>query len=293
MKERGRIAGDGVELEYATWSGAGRPIVCIHGLTASHLNFVGIAERVDGRRPLIAFDLRGRGDSDKPDGPYGMEQHARDVAAAMRALGLGPSVVIGHSMGAYVAAALAADAPELVAGVLLLDGGYLPPLPPGVPQKPLLDSILATMTGRLSQRWSSREAYRAWWRTQPMFEPGDWNAWLDQYIDNDLDADLRAKPFEPGVRADFFDMARTDAVAERLRRVRTPLLMIRAEYGFSRAHTMVMPDAVVRRITDCAPQAEATLVDGTTHYTIALADPGATVVADRLIDFARRCDEAR
>src|SRR5262252_838172 len=103
---RGRVSGDGVELAFGYWPGPGDAVVGIHGLSASHVNFVAVAERLRGRRPLFAVDLRGRGESDKPDGPYGMAQHARDVAAAMRELELPASVVIGHSMGAFVALSL-------------------------------------------------------------------------------------------------------------------------------------------------------------------------------------------
>src|ERR1700704_3177437 len=90
---RGRVPGDGIELNFGFWPGRGDPIVALHGLTASYVKFIGIAERLAGRRPLFALDLRGRGDSDKPDGPYGLAQHARDVAAAMRSLDIGPSVI--------------------------------------------------------------------------------------------------------------------------------------------------------------------------------------------------------
>src|SRR5882762_544842 len=83
---RGRVPGDGIELNFGYWPGRGSPIVALHGLTASYINFIGIAERLAGRRSLFALDLRGRGDSDKPDGPYGLAQHARDVAAAMQLL---------------------------------------------------------------------------------------------------------------------------------------------------------------------------------------------------------------
>ena len=107
---RGRVSGDGVELAFGYWPGRGLPVVALHGLTASHMNFVGIAERLSGRCAFVALDLRGRGDSDKPEGPYGMEQHARDVAESMRAMGLGASIIVGHSMGAFVATALAAQA---------------------------------------------------------------------------------------------------------------------------------------------------------------------------------------
>jgi pimeloyl-ACP methyl ester carboxylesterase len=53
----------------------------------------------------------------------------------MRALGLGPSIVVGHSMGAFVATALAVEVSELVAGLIMIDGGYVPDLPAGVNSK--------------------------------------------------------------------------------------------------------------------------------------------------------------
>src|SRR5271166_4048190 len=126
---QGRLPGDGVELAFGYWPGRGEPVVGLHGLTASHMNFIGIAERLAGRCSLFALDLRGRGDSDKPTGPYGFAQHARDVAVAMRAMGLGPSIVVGHSMGAFVATALAAQEPGLVSGLVLIDGGLVPNTP--------------------------------------------------------------------------------------------------------------------------------------------------------------------
>ena len=95
----GRVPGDGVGLAFGYWPGRAAPVVALHGLTASHMNFIGIAERLAGRCALFGLDLRGRGDSDKPEGPYGLAQHARDVASAMRAMGLGPSIIVGHSDG--------------------------------------------------------------------------------------------------------------------------------------------------------------------------------------------------
>src|SRR5208282_4630339 len=96
---RGRVSGDGVELAFGYWPGRVAPLVALHGLTASYVTFMGVAESMKGRRAIFALDLRGRGDSDKPAGPYGMAQHASDAAAAMHAMGLGASVIVGHSMG--------------------------------------------------------------------------------------------------------------------------------------------------------------------------------------------------
>ena len=118
-------------------------MIAIHGLTATYISYIGVAERLAGRRPLFAPDLRGRGDSDKPEGPYGLAKHARDVAAAMQTLGYGASVIVGHSMGAFVATALAAQNPELVSGIIMIDGGYVPDLPVGVDASQMLDATLA------------------------------------------------------------------------------------------------------------------------------------------------------
>src|SRR4051812_38413930 len=157
---RGKVPGDGITMAWAHWPGTGSTVVGLHGVTASYANFVGIGDRLAGRRPLFAIDLRGRGDTDKPAaGPFGMSQHARDVAAAMRAFGLGDSLVVGHSMGAFVAVALAAEHPELVSGLVLIDGGLPLEPPPGVDVTQLLDVALAPQMARLRTSFPSYDAY--------------------------------------------------------------------------------------------------------------------------------------
>src|SRR3954451_10335701 len=114
---RGHVPGDGITMSWGHWPGSGPTVVGLHGVTASYGNFVGVADRLRGRRPLLALDLRGRGDTDKPEqGPFGMAQHAHDVAAAMRAWDLQDAVVAGRAMAALVAVAIAADCPGLVSG---------------------------------------------------------------------------------------------------------------------------------------------------------------------------------
>jgi lipase len=266
-------------------------VVGIHGITANHLNFAGVAERLAGRRPFLAFDLRGRGDSDKPEGPYGIEQHARDVDAALRALGVGPAVLVGHSMGAYVAAALAARTPERAAGVVMVDGGYTPQAPPGVDLEALLTPVLTPLLERLRMRFPSHEAAKEVWLRKGTFTSEDWNPWLDAYLGHDLQREgsaLRPKALEAAVRFDFFEMARTADVEARLRQVRSPMLVLRAEHGLGRGLPRLMPDAVTDAIRACAPQAELQTVSGTTHYTIAFAEPGLSRVADAIDAFARQ-----
>lgn len=287
-----RVRAGEVELACRLWPGHGPAIVAIHGITASHINFIGIAERLAGRRPLLAFDLRGRGQSDKPKEGYGMQRHARDVAAAMRSLELGRSVVLGHSMGAYIATALAAEFPDLVAGVVMLDGGYLLDLPPGLDLDQLLDALIKPSIERLHATFESRSAYHDFWRNQPTFPTADWGPWVEAYLDYDLGGEppkLQARALEPAVREDFRSMAQKQEVKHRLQAVACPVMVIRAQYGVAPGQPPILPDQVMAEIRECVPSVEEHLIPDTTHYTIALADPGASIVADLVDKFAARC----
>jgi len=71
---------------------------------------------------VLALDFRGHGDSEHAaDGRYDFDDYVGDLGAALAALGGEPPLVIGHSMGGYIAARLAAHAPAAVAGVVITD----------------------------------------------------------------------------------------------------------------------------------------------------------------------------
>lgn len=290
---RGRVPGDGVELAFGFWPGKGQPLVGLHGLTAHYLNFVGLAEALGGRRSLFALDLRGRGDSDKPASPYGMVQHARDVAVAMRAMGMGSSVVVGHSMGAFVATALAAQYPALVSGLVLIDGGYVPEMRIDADAQQGLDALLALRIMQLHQTYPSREAYREFWRNQPHFPPEDWGAWIEAFLDYELGGEppqLRPKAAEEAVREDLAEGLKRAEIIERLQAIRVPVLMLRATSGFAPNQLPLFPDSLASQIRACLPQLEDHVISGTTHYTIMLGKLGAVKVADLVYEFAQRCD---
>lgn len=99
-------AGDGTAIYYETW-GRGEPLLLISGL-ATDLRIWACQRLVFGRRfRCIAMDNRGAGRSEKPDGPYALEQMAADAIAVLDAEGIDRAHVLGHSMGSYVAQMLA------------------------------------------------------------------------------------------------------------------------------------------------------------------------------------------
>lgn len=288
---RGRVSGDGVELAFGYWPGRGNPVVALHGLTASYVNFIGVAERLAGRRPLIAFDLRGRGDSDKPTGPSSIAQHARDVAAAMRAMGLGPSLIVGHSMGAFISTALAMQDPDLVSGLIMVDGGYLLDMPSGIDADPVVDAMLSQRIEQLGDTYPSREAYLEFWRGRPHFPPMDWNSWTEAFLSYEVSGDppnLRPKASQTAVRADVLDTFGKDTIAERLRSVRVPTIMLRATNGFTPGQPQLFPDSVLAEMMDLLPELQEETIPNTTHYTIVLGERGASRIADIIDSFPLR-----
>jgi pimeloyl-ACP methyl ester carboxylesterase len=286
---RGFVDGDGIRLSYGYWPGRGAPILAIHGQTASHMNFGGIADRLGGRRPVFAPDMRGRGDSDKPGDGYTFEQYARDIAAAVRSFGLGPSVVVGHSMGAWIGAALAADHPELVSGLVFIDGGYPVPAPEGVTYEQLFDMLLGPSLARLDRTWTSFEEYLEYWRGVGTVRPEDWTPWWEAYLRNDLAGEppeMRCKPLFAAVKADWFNMADAEAAGERIRRLEAPIRIITAEHGVVWGAPPIQHDENVEIVKGLGRVESATRVAGTTHYTIGFADPGITACAEAIAEFA-------
>jgi len=287
---RGRVPGDGIALAFGYWPGRGAPVVALHGLTSTYVSFMGVAERLGGRRPLFALDLRGRGDSDKPSGPYGMAQHARDVARAMRAFALGPSVIVGHSMGAFIAAALAASEPELVAGLILVDGGFAFPMNEAARKS--FDSGLANRIAQLQQTYPSRQAYRDFWRSQPQFPPEDWSPWTEAFLDYELGGEpprLQPKASPDGVSVDLAEGMKTREINERLEAIRAPVIMLRAEAGFIPSQPPLYPEPVIAEMRSHFPALEVHTMQGTTHYNIVIGNRGATALADLIVDFSKRC----
>ena len=99
----------------------GSPIVLIHGYTASMRWFDDLAPLLSDKHRVIRVDLLGHGGSEKPGAGYGIKDQATAVALALSELGVENATVVGHSLGATVATALAEQSPELAARIVNLD----------------------------------------------------------------------------------------------------------------------------------------------------------------------------
>ena len=116
---------NGVRLAYRHWSGASNaqkpPVVLLHGVLQTGEGMRHLADQLALDREVLVPDLRGRGESDRPNDGYDPPTMADDVAGLIDRLGIEQPALIGRLHGGLVAYHLAARRPELVCGVVLGD----------------------------------------------------------------------------------------------------------------------------------------------------------------------------
>jgi pimeloyl-ACP methyl ester carboxylesterase len=111
---------NGFRMHYVI-AGSGYPLVLLHGWPQSSYEWRKIIPALADRFTVIAPDLRGLGDSDRPITGYDKRTLASDVYALARSLGFSKIGLTGHDWGGVVAYYLAYDHPELVERLMILD----------------------------------------------------------------------------------------------------------------------------------------------------------------------------
>jgi non-heme chloroperoxidase len=120
MESRLRLP-NGIKIEYVEQgSRSGIPLILLHGLSDSWRSYELVLPQLPKSMHAFAISLRGHGDSDRPEQGYLPQDFASDVAAFMDAKKLERAVIIGHSMGSYVAQRFAIEYPDRTAGLVLL-----------------------------------------------------------------------------------------------------------------------------------------------------------------------------
>lgn len=111
---------------HARSAGSGPPVLLLHGHPQTLSTWLHVAPRLAQGRRVVAMDLRGYGDSGKPEGgerheAYAKRAMAADAVAVMRALGHDRFAVVGHDRGGRVAHRLALDHPRAVERIVVMD----------------------------------------------------------------------------------------------------------------------------------------------------------------------------
>jgi len=153
------ITRDGVALAYEEVGRGQPPLLFVHGLACDRRYFAPQVERFGREHRTIAVDLRGHGESDAPRQAYTMEDLAADLAWLCGQLRVERPVVVGHSMGGVVGLTLAAQYPDLVGAVVMVDMPTAalagPPVAPD-PRVPLLEGLRGPEYPQIARRFVER-----------------------------------------------------------------------------------------------------------------------------------------
>lgn len=115
---------NGTSLAFLERPGGDTPLVLLHGITDNSRTYEPLMGLISADCHVYAVDLRGHGDSSKPDALYNTEAYADDIRCFIREKASAPALLAGHSLGGMVTCHVAATSPELVQRVFLED----PPL---------------------------------------------------------------------------------------------------------------------------------------------------------------------
>ncbi len=259
-----RVRGNGIKIQLAIWEGSGKQILCVHGLTANCRCWDLIASALAPRHRMIAMDLRGRGLSDRPSSGYSVEDHCGDILSLMEDMGLERTVLMGHSLGAFISLVFAARYPERVDRLILLDGGgrlsenQMVKVFAGI--KPSLD--------RLGQIFPSFEAYVSLLKQAPFMHP--WNSYLETYFRyevEEVEGRVRSRVDPRHIAEEAANLKKTDTdqfYAEAL----SPTLILRAAKGMLAGDDLVLPKEVAERMLREMPDAALVDLEDTNHYSI-------------------------
>lgn len=271
---------DGGELRVIQWGTGRRVAVAVHGITASAMSWQAVARQMPPGWTLAAPDLRGRGSSAHLPGPYGLERHAADVTAVLRHFG-GRPVLVGHSMGAYVALLTHDAHPSLSRRLVLVDGGLPLPVPDGVDPEVALEAAIGPAIARLRLTFSSTDAYLDFWRAHPALA-GHWSRDVEAYARYDLTGEapsMRSRVAEAAVSPDSRDVMADKPFADALGRLTQPTPLLTAPTGFLGEPPAFLPPELVESWVERVPCLRPHRVPDVNHYTILFDKRAAATVA--------------
>jgi pimeloyl-ACP methyl ester carboxylesterase len=227
---------------YYSISGKGRPIVFIHGWAASHQFWKNQIQEFQDSYRILAYDLRGHGDSNKPKTGYQVSNHITDLAALLAREKISHPVLIGHSLGGMIALQYALEYPSSPSALVLVGTN---PHPVPTMKRSIQFSLLSWIIS------ISRSRAAKFTRTQ-IFAP-DVDPALVEWVNQDS---LRTPTH---VIRQTLKAVKGFNVIERLSEIECPTCIINGEYETA------VDSETVSQMLQLMPQAEFVSIPGSGH----------------------------
>lgn len=261
----------GPRLHYLEWLCSGPPVLCLPGITSNAHAFAGLAEELSSRYRVLAMDLRGRGESEKPARGYDVGTHVGDIGGFLNRLEIGRAAVIGWSLGAKVALALAALQPERVERLVLID--------PPVKTPPAAVAALQTFWARLDNTYASVEEFLDRMQASGVFK--QWDAYAEDYLRADVEVCDGVVRHRVPRHVPTEELAAEDAYPTRsfYRRVTCPTLVLRAPRPLMHEGDQVVDAEQAQEMVSSLANCRLIEVEGADHFSVLLGKPRQTLDA--------------
>jgi pimeloyl-ACP methyl ester carboxylesterase len=226
----------------------GSPIVLLHCFTCAIDWWDRMMPRLKRDHRVVAVDLLGHGDSEKPESGYSIESQADLAAEALSRLGVRDATVVGHSLGGAVSVALAERSPQLVNGLVIIDTTAGGEADLGLLAKLTFTPVLGQALWRIKPDFATRKGLEV------AFAPGF--PVPDAFVE-----DLKRMTFSSYDSADSSDYSREQSLGTRVRATGKPLLVMMG----AEEQIIDDPRAMLARYAREAPGTITELIAGAGH----------------------------
>lgn len=262
------VQSNGITLYYETY-GEGKPLVLIAGIGYPLWVWHRMIPRLEAKVRVIAFDNRGVGQSDKPQGPYSAQMMAEDTVGLLDALGLHKAAVLGHSMGGFIAQAIALGHPERVDKLILCSTNFGGPH--HVPVTPEAMAVLSDVSGDPVERFRRGievSVAPGWAQSNPEI--------VQEWIDFRLREPIDPVPYQAQLAVGLSLIPEEASFEDKLKNVKSPTLIL---FG---KHDKVVPPANAQLLAARIPDSSIHILPDAGHF-FPIEAPNAA--ADMILQF--------
>ncbi len=228
-----------IQFSYLEWNQGKKPLLLLHGLADNALVWSSLGDRLAADYHIIAPDMRGHGESSKPDNDYTFTSAIADLEALMDSLGWQSTHVIGHSWSGKLACIWATKNPQRLKSMVLIDPIFIWKMPDFFKLSfPILYRVLPFLKGMGS--FDSYESAKR--QAQKLNQYKDWTPLQQKVFQNSIEQKA------DGNWGSKFTIAARDGIFDEVMRVpgltkpiNTPTLFVQPEKGVNRQNWQLKP----------------------------------------------------
>lgn len=247
-----KIKANGIEIYYEVY-GSGEPLVLIAGLGYSMWMWHRMVPLLAQGCQVIAFDNRGVGQTDKPQGPYSAQLLADDTVSLLHGLGISKAAIMGHSMGGFISQAMVLAYPEMVSKLILSATNFGGPR--HMPVTPEAFAVLADVTTEPVERFRRGLVVS----TAPGFaekNPEIIRQWMEFRAQNPVEP----IPYQAQMAIGLGLLSEESSFEKRLNQVKTSTLIIFGE------HDKVVPPGNAELLARQIPNHQVCILPDAGHF---------------------------